>query len=115
MTETSLLDSGTAGLLGALIGGASSFLAQRWFFKEQLKKQIREEIYYPLLDELDNTKDRVMNFYRIASAHKWDAIYDSSKYRYIPDELREKLLQFFKQQTGDYDLFRNNAHKVAGN
>lgn len=102
--EESLIIAGI-GLAGAVIGGIASFYAQRWFFNRTLKKQIIEEVYHPLLDDLEfNIKNFVNNLeYTTHSLHVWSGLRQTSKYRHIKNGLRTKVFNFYETELNNFD------------
>lgn len=103
-----VLDSGLIaaifGLVGALIGGFSAFFAQRWYFNQSLKKEVIEQVYSPLLYDLKyNIEYNVYNLFPAISSEE-DKLRQNPKYRYIPEELREKLFTFYETHIHNYTI-----------
>ena len=93
-----------SGLVGAAIGGSLSFFAQRWYFKQSLKKQVIEEVYFPLLEYMQSSVERSIHNLQDASLKTWAEMRESSKHRWIPEKLRTKLAEFFGLEVHNYNV-----------
>lgn len=92
------------GLVGAGIGGLTSFLVQKWHFKKSLKKQVIEEVYHPIIYDLENDISYQINNLQNTLSTKWEGISRNSKDMWVPEELRQKLAHFFNIQLKSYDI-----------
>lgn len=91
-------------IIGALIGGSFIFLGTRLSYRQDLKKKIIEEVYFPLNRELDNIENEIASFDSNGLHEKssWNKIFNTCSDYWIPKKLRDRLNTFYEKKIPSF-------------
>lgn len=113
-----MLETLVPALAGAIIGGAITggiaFFVQKWYFNQLNKKRTIEEVYFPILDELEMYVENSLKNFQEVTIPKWVELKGNSKYRWIPENLRNKIRELLEIKIiGNYNIHLNACNRLV--
>ncbi len=101
--------------VGVIGGGLATLIVQNVLYRTVWDKEIREQIYFPLLDELHRVRDQVNNFFLYIETGTWNNIRNLSWHYRIPTSLRDELSNFYAADLHNFTVFCRASNDKINN